>query len=574
MEKLRIKRDEFRELFRREEREAQLRAAKRANTVKTSIKIEEDDLELEGGDDHSISSDSGEDYKDRFTGQYGDIIQSTINDEMSHQREREISSQLEKLFHDLELQKQAASLTGVCDDIKAIRLFCQEITNNKKNMDSSCALFLTQNEYLDLIISFLGGSLSDEKTLQLEVLWLLINMASTKNQTAVARLTDCSLLSKLHQLLQTSTSIVVKSDAIFCMTNLIIGNEAAKRKTAELKVPDSIYAEYNKVFSSSNNFVENQLENEVMKQAHTRFIARAVEFSTSYLSTKPWSASGAPELAVFLRKVVSKHLLTSNIIDVMVGLQVITSKMNSEEVQEFIHDNLDRDLFRLLKNAHVKDQSKLAVLRLLGDLSSSDMEGVVARFIEGNYLDLLKADLHEETPSEIIDLELFTLSNLTICKPEEAETFLNMNLFDLVVPFICNSDSALRHYALRCFVNFFNSADIKVFLKVVERYADMVEILLENLDRDKPQPELICLLSLLELFLKSEEYQEEVNCMTHLIKEKCMYSTFRCNLENLQTHYAYQVREMATKIIDRYFETEDDYIDDEFRKDKSDGFAL
>ena len=608
MESLRQKRDEFRAEVRREEIGQIIAKRVRRDKIvakKAGKKIDDDDLELGNAiavmsDDYSSSSEEDKKYSDLNYPIPTDIILDPNYEENLQIQQNRIEkkiARLKELFKEILSAKSDNSLGTLTKSLVKLREYTIEHAT-KNHIDSTCAEFLANPSVLSILLGFLSYTLATEKELQIQTLWLMINITSTKKSTIIENLTTSKLLLTLLELFKGSSFLLIKSDILFCMTNFIVGNEKARDWLMVNELPRLLADTFTSVTSKpiSDISATEQTSDEDALNCRRVFVSRCFEFIVCYLQTKPWPATGAQDMYALLLIGMKDHLTTTSIMDVMYSLQAITSNMSQDELSQPFEDSLDRYLIRILKKHDLTPRVRVAILRVLSNLSAADYPDLVKRFLDEGFLDVIVKDLLVNRTAEEMDYLLFTFSNLCICKPEEAyiicsqrdktsaqntvelssipglggkSTIEKVLIFDGISILISHSNKKIRNVAIKCFLNLLQCADTPLLLSMVERYANLIEVILDSLTDDRPIIELIYLLNLIKLFFKADEYQQEVKGQTFNILAKCLEFTSIHNLETLQKHHSYQVRDLTKSIVSQYFDTYED-----FATDSSDPFKL
>ncbi len=107
--------------------------------------------------------------------------------------------------------KDSAALVASVTHLRTV--VHQKFTNGKQ-IDTECAEILSEPDTLKLLLGFLSPIYEAQEDLLREVLWLLIDLCSTKKVELIADITDCGIVASLHRLLASHVSSSVYCEVV------------------------------------------------------------------------------------------------------------------------------------------------------------------------------------------------------------------------------------------------------------------------------------------------------------------------------------------------------------------------
>ena len=161
----------------------------------------------------------------------------------------------------------------------------------------------------------------------------------------------------------------------------------------------------------------------------------------------------------------------------------------------------------------------------------------------------------KEQDEEMVDDCLYLYSNMCMCGDSEMVYMRDEEVWDRIVSYVRHGNESIRKHALMCAMNYImcnNTSNIRSF---VHRYIGLIDIILETLTAEKEVQEVKLLLNILELYLKCDEFDREVDSVSLGIRERFIESPYLHNLESLQSFDNTSIRYHVRCILDTYFET-------------------
>jgi hypothetical protein len=133
--------------------------------------------------------------------------ESIISRLFKMQEEQEETKHLiESLVEEVAASAKTGNCAALVASVKNLRTVVHQKYTNGKQIDTECAEILTEPDTLKLLFGFLSPIYESQEDLLKEVIWVLIDLCSTKKIDLINDITDCGIVATLHRLLTSNIS--------------------------------------------------------------------------------------------------------------------------------------------------------------------------------------------------------------------------------------------------------------------------------------------------------------------------------------------------------------------------------